>query len=471
MVTKLDRMKKTREHLGNAKASENKKGGYGGRGSSAISAVPNGNISAAPPTVWSSMTSKDLATPDAYGGVGSGTMGTMTGRHKLDGGGSGKGSGSLLGGGANAGFAGSLSGLKDAGKAIKQGMDFYKQVERAAMSGGSTIDRIANVLGVGSSGLASMIGTGGALSTFIGGTDQLKGLSENLKKASEITMKIGNEAKRLSKVDWSDLNQVSSLLNQVGQSLGGSKIAWLEDTSAKALFAADIVNRMSKLKIPGAVEKVAKLFGKDPKGLHLFSKHVSKESLNSSDLRGLEAVLESIGSGKFRSNEPNFIQDLTSKFKYSSIQETRNKEELFKILFDLLKKAADGTDSFMYRKSTGQYALNGRYTSSGGVEDKHINLAPFMGGSTDFKDLLKTGGKAHSEPAIKCIMMSVVIPKRGLREYMKKNLPYALVTENVTLVNDVKAPTNLSPVNVPHKRKKKGISLFTIRSVSSEDRG
>lgn len=437
MANKLSRMNKTARHQGRKVPETNQNQG--------LNPVQNADISQAPPTVWSSLTDNALATPDAYGGVSSGTMGTMTKRHSLlNGGGALAGLQSLLSGGALSGLNGALGGLKDIGNTINQGINFYKQVESAAMGGGNALERISNVLGVSSSGLSSMLGTGGALTQFIGSTNQLQSVVDGLSKASQITMKIGSTVSTISKVDFSDLSQVSNLLNKIASDTTGTPLAFLSDISTKALFAADIVNRMSQLKIPGVVGEVAKLFSGDKLGLHLFSKNVIKESLRSSDIKGLYDIIRSIGAGKFKAQSPMFSRDLSIQFRYNSIQQEKDKKKLFSKVIELLKAGETGSNSFLYYESKGVYDLAGVLHTTGVSKDKHLNVASFINASEDFRDLMKVGIKTNTNTEMKALFVGMGLKGRTLKEEIKRTVPMALITENTIDPNGTKAPTQLA---------------------------
>ena len=439
MANKLSRMNKTARHQGRKVPETNQSKG--------LTPTPNGSISQAPPTVWSSLTDNSLATPDAYGGVGSGTMGTMTKRHQLlNGGGALAGLQSLLSGGALSGLNGALGGIKDIGNTINQGINFYKQVERAAMGGGNALERISNVLGVSSSGLSSMLGTGGALTQFIGSTNQLQSVVQGLSKASQITMKIGSTVSAISKVDFSDLSQVSGLLNKIASDTSGTPLAFLSDVSTKALFAADIVNRMSQLKIPGVVGEVAKLFTGDKLGLHLFSKNVIKESLRSSDIKGLYSIIKSIGAGKFKSHTPMFSRDLSIQFRYNSIQQQKDKKKLFNEVIELLKAGETGKNSFMYYESKGVYDLSGTLHTATPTKDKHLNVASFINASDDFRDLMRVGIKTNDNKEMKALFVGMFLKGRTLKEEIKRTVPLALITENTINRNSIKAPTQIGRI-------------------------
>ena len=417
-----------------------------------LSTVPNGSISQNPPTSWSSLTDKGLITPDAYGGIGSGTMGTMTAKHqKLNGGGAGSGLSGLLSGGGLSSLNGILSGLGNIGNAITQGMQFYQQLENVAFGGGNVLERAAGVLGVSASGLGSIVGTGGPLSSIMAGADQINSFVNTLSKSSNMLLSINNEVRALSNMDFSDLSQMSNLLNRIGMATGNSNLSFLSDISGQALFAADVVNRMSKLGIPDVVKNVEGIFRGRPEAWKMFIQNTLKGSISSSDIKGLQTIVDLIGGGKVNSLSHRFPHQVAKNYSFNSHRsKTTEKIHEFDGIYHLFK-SANGS-AWGSRKNLGTFDLQGKYDSTKAKDLKHIDLSDITGATKDFKALWKlgtrnsgTGIQDSSEETVEKRLMGLatMYDKQTVMQAIKKHFPLAVISQNTTKKDVVVAPTNL----------------------------
>lgn len=424
------------------------------KGGGGMNPTPNGAISTPPPTVWSSLSDNNLATPDAYGGLSSGTFGTMTAKHlKLNAGGALGGLMGMLNGGPLAALNGVLSGLGNIGNAISQGMQFYAQLEQAAMSGGNPLERVANVLGVSASGVSSMIGTGGVLSNLMSNADQATSLVNMMSKSSDMLLRINEDVKMIRNVNFEDLNQVSGLLNHIAQRTGGTSIAFLSDVSGQALFAADVVNRMSKLGIKDVVKNVQGMFRGDLKAWHLFIDSVLPGSIKSSDIAGLHTIVDLIGGERINVAANRFTQQVSRNYEYRNVSgkgKRLNKSEEFRNVYDLFVKS--NGENWAFKQSKGQYALTGQFSSQANIPNQVFDLAALVKGTSDFKDLFKQGLKnvgrdiqnlTEEEMNKKLMVMAFDTPRINVKDSIKQHFKYLLITSNQLVPNNTVYPTRV----------------------------
>lgn len=391
-----------------AKLTSNKTGGGN------TTTTHDGAFNTPPPTVWSSLTPTELVTPDVYGGKNSGTHGTATGSHKLNAGG-------LLQAIMSGDLKSILPKFKDFQGKIKKGIEFARNVEKALKSGGSTTDRIANVLGVTASGISSITGKDGLLGSLIGGDRIENSVLGKITGNANLLLKIGEDIRAVGNTDFSDMSQIANLLNKIGSN--GSYIATLSDPLIKGLFGADIVNRLGEMGIGGMVTQIGEILEDD--SMHAFLNAILPGVIKRGDLKGIAEILKFLGKGKFRSLAPNFYRDLSGNFTLDGINAGRMPQHVFEEVGSIF---ASANEEWYKTRTNGNYTIGGDNTFTG-TASSHLDLTKLNNGTSDFNKVINAGIKTTEDPNMKLMGLAPLFQGLDVTKQIKKDYPYLLLRD------------------------------------------